>query len=374
MANDNPVEPRRTQFRILALDGGGILGAYTAAFLADIEAQVGRPLADFFDLIAGTSTGGIIAAALAAGEPARRVVEFYTRWGPAIFTRRRLGPGGRAVGLLADRFLRRLGLDYAAVVGPSYATDPLRQALDEVFVKEVRTPDGKTARVPKTIGDVRNSRLAIPAVDLVKGETLVIKTPHRPNLWVRRHWSVTEAVLATTAAPTFFPHARIKNKGDTDEDAKATAFVDGGLWANNPSLVAVTEAIVIGNQCRRAADPVFGLDDVWCLSIGTGRHAYSMLPDRPPGIGWWMGGKRIFTTMMTSQAQAVDYQTRLLLSPERYRRVDFEIPDAVWTIDNAGVIGSLVTLGRRKAQAEYAGLKPHFFQAPTTRYEPFPEP
>jgi predicted acylesterase/phospholipase RssA len=372
--NEIPAGPRPQPFRILALDGGGILGAYTAAFLADIEGQVGRPLADFFDLIAGTSTGGIIAAALAAGEPAKKVVEFYTTWGPVIFTRRQLGPGGRAAGVLANRFLTPLGLDYASVVGPSYAPDPLRQALNEVFEAEVRDGDGTTKRVPKTIGDIRRSRLVMPAVDLVKGETLVIKTPHRPNLWVRRHWSVTEAVLATTAAPTFFPHAHVKNKGDTDDDAKATAFVDGGLWANNPSLVAVTEAIVISNQCKRAADPVFGLGDVWCLSIGTGRHAYSMLPDRPPGIGWWMSGKRIFTAMMASQAQAVNYQTRLLLTPERYRRVDFEVPDPSWTIDNARVIGSLVTLGRRKAQEEYAGLKPHFFATPTTPYEPYPEP
>src|SRR4051794_5668730 len=88
------------RFRILSLDGGGILGAFSASFLADIERRLCCRIADHFDLIAGTSTGGIIAAALAAGEPAARVVDFYKSRGPLIFTRERFGPWGEAAAFL----------------------------------------------------------------------------------------------------------------------------------------------------------------------------------------------------------------------------------------------------------------------------------
>jgi len=82
----------RRPFRILSLDGGGIRGAFTAAFAAEIERHLGVPLADYFDLIAGTSTGAIIAAALALREPAEKIERFYRERGPEIFKRRTPAP------------------------------------------------------------------------------------------------------------------------------------------------------------------------------------------------------------------------------------------------------------------------------------------
>jgi hypothetical protein len=113
-ADEAPGRP----FRILSLDGGGIRGAFTAAFLADIERRLGCRVADHFDLIAGTSTGGIIAAALAAGEPASRVVEFYRSRGPRIFTRPEPGRLQRVLAYLPDRLLARVGLDVQSLLAP----------------------------------------------------------------------------------------------------------------------------------------------------------------------------------------------------------------------------------------------------------------
>jgi patatin-like phospholipase/acyl hydrolase len=81
------VDADQRPFRILSLDGGGIRGAFTAGFLAGVEERIGHPVGRHFDLIAGTSTGGIIAAALAFGEPAERIEQFYLNHGPLIFSR-----------------------------------------------------------------------------------------------------------------------------------------------------------------------------------------------------------------------------------------------------------------------------------------------
>ena len=76
------------RFQILSLIGGGIRGAFVTAFLDRIEQKLGKPIAESFDLIAGTSTGGIIAAGLAMGMPAAQMHDFYVRYGKQIFTPR----------------------------------------------------------------------------------------------------------------------------------------------------------------------------------------------------------------------------------------------------------------------------------------------
>jgi len=250
-----------SSFRILSLDGGGIRGAFTAGFLAEIERRTGRSVAEHFDLLAGTSTGGIIAAALALGEPAEKVEMMYRIRGVSIFTRR------QSVKL---SLFRRLGLwavrrkfpdfDSDNLFQPKYNTEPLLEALLEVFGH-------------RTLEQMRH-RLVLPSVDLVKGQTVVFKTPHFPGLIRDRDVRVVDAVLATTAAPTYFPCARI---------AQGTAYIDGGLWANNPAMVAIAEAAKISHECGSLngvghAD----LSDIHMLSVGTGHQPYFISP--PTGV------------------------------------------------------------------------------------------
>src|SRR5690606_373728 len=101
--------------RILAIDGGGVKGVFPAAFLAALEEETGRPAAAHFDLIAGTSTGGIIALALGLGLSAREIVDFYRRYGPEIFR--------------GQRLLRRL----RQIAIAKYTHEPLKTHLEAHF-------------------------------------------------------------------------------------------------------------------------------------------------------------------------------------------------------------------------------------------------
>jgi hypothetical protein len=315
--------------------------------LAEIERRVGRPIAEHFDLIAGTSTGGIIAAGLALCEPAEKAVKFYRDRGPRVFQRALASGWRRRLQWFPDRLLKKQGLDWQALFNPKYDEGELVQALEEVFAN-------------RKVGDVKRCRLLIPSIDMVQGQTVVFKTPHLPGMVRDRHHRMSEVVRATTAAPTYFQPATIDGKG---------AYADGGVWANNPAMVAVTEAIRISQQCQRPVDPIFDISSVNCLSIGTGRCPYFANPSIPAGIAWWMSKQLVFTVMMTSQAQGVDFQVRHILG-KRYRRINFDV-QREWTMDNASVIPELEHLGKLKAQECLSELIDAFFTEHTIAFAPF---
>src|ERR1700676_3444430 len=135
--------------RILTIDGGGIKGVFPAAFLATLEQQLGRPVADYFDLIAGTSTGGIIAIGLGLGLTAQELLDLYKVWGARIFPR--------------GRFLRLLRL-----VRAKYSYLPLREALVSVFGN-------------RRLGESKK-RLLVPSLNLAAERVHIYKTSHHPKL------------------------------------------------------------------------------------------------------------------------------------------------------------------------------------------------
>ena len=194
---------------ILAIDGGGIKGVFPASFLASLEDSLGQNPADFFDLIAGTSTGGIIALGLGLGLSAKEILTFYEQHGPEIFAGNRL-----------LRVLRHIGFS-------KYSSEPLRRALDSVLGNRV-------------LGESKK-RLIIPSCNLDTGEVHIWKTAHHPRLERDYKARAVDVALATTAAPSYFP---------THRSAAGTPLVDGGVWANNPMGVAMVEANRIGGiQC-----------------------------------------------------------------------------------------------------------------------------
>lgn len=349
----------KSEFRVLSLDGGGICGAFVAGFLAEIEQRTGRPFGEHFDLIAGTSTGGIIAAALAFREPASRIEQFYREHGPLIFrrwwtkpTRRWRAPlrwAGRRFAWCADSLvLRKLGLDYDWLRRSKYGADELREALVEVFGE-------------RQLGESQ-SRLVIPSINLTNGQTKVFKTPHLPNLYIDRHLPVVDVVLATAAAPTYFPHVVIQ---------PGSAYVDGGLWANNPVMVAIAESIAISGRCRReGVDPVFDLETTSVLSIGTGRAAmFANPPDHKAGLGWW--ASRLFGLTLLTQSQGATFQGKYVLA-DRFERIDFDIPDSTWTIDSVCYVDQMIHNGRQRAAELLDGVRGRFLAYEAALYRPFP--
>ena len=145
---------RRNEFRILALSGGGYLGLYTAIVLAQIEQRLGEPLGRRFDLIAGTSVGGILAMAVAFELPLSVIVDLFKNRGEQVFSGRGL-PSGTVTRLLD---LTR------SVTGPKYDGQVLRDELQRHFGDA-------------TLADARHA-LVIPAVDVTRSVTKVFKTPH----------------------------------------------------------------------------------------------------------------------------------------------------------------------------------------------------
>jgi hypothetical protein len=328
-------------FRILSLDGGGIRGAFIAGFLAGLEDHFGAGIGSYFDLIAGTSTGAIIAAAVATGIPADRIESFYCERGPIIFTRRPKGRLSRLVfGIprwIVNLALRKTGLDCDQFFYPRYESEGLRNALVEVFGE-------------KTLAE-SVTRLIIPAVDLTRGQTIVFKTPHLPGLVRDRHYKLVDVLLATAAAPLYFPHAVI---------ARGSAYVDGGLWANNPSMVAVAEAHRIGSEARRpGVDFPISHDDIHLLSIGTGMAPYFDIPCEKSGLSFW--ASRLIGVTGSAQSQGITFQSQYVLG-SRSHRIDFELPrDGAWTLDNVKYIHEMIHRGRERANERYAQLRDAFF-------------
>jgi patatin-like phospholipase/acyl hydrolase len=178
-------------FRILSLDGGGIMGAFGAAVLAEFEVDcrrvTGKGLTDQFDLITGTSTGGIIAIGLGMGASPEQILGLYRDRGSRIFP--------RASGL--DGWLPGF---FRNVLGPKYSPDALRQAIEGVVGQ-------------KTLADAK-TRLLVPAYDATMGRVYVFKTPHVPPGDARdADKRAVDVALATSAAPTYFPAHEVGDRG-----------------------------------------------------------------------------------------------------------------------------------------------------------------
>lgn len=269
------------RFHILSLSGGGYLGLYTISVLAALEEACGVPIARRFDLIAGTSVGGIIALGLAAEVPAAQIKEAFERDGTSIFSER---PASRGkLGALRD--LARFWCK------PKYPSEPLRQTVAGIVGAQTR------------IGDLKHP-VIVPAVNLTKGGPQLFKTPHHADFSQDLKLHVTDVALATAAAPTYFPVAEIGN----------SLFADGGLYANSPDLLAVHEAEIFFG--RSAAD-------IHLLSIGTttSQFSFSHANGRQLGAFAWMSEQRLVNVIVAAQQHSVDFMMKHRLG-ERYLRID----------------------------------------------------
>lgn len=267
-------------FQILCLSGGGFLGLYSAAVAAAIEEETGRPLGDSFDLIAGTSVGGIIALGLAAGTPAARIRDAFIERGGDIFSDRPppnwLGEGWQLL---------------TGVAKARYPQKQLRATVDAIVPREM------------TLGDLGKPVL-IPAVNLTKGQPQVFKTAHHPSF--KRDWrlAVADVALATSAAPTFFPIHHIGGE----------MFADGGLYANSPDQIALHEA---EHFLKRS------VAEIRMLSIGTTTSSFSFSNAIGHNLGsWgWMKRQRLTSAMIASQQLNTDYMMQHRLG-DHYVRID----------------------------------------------------
>ncbi len=256
------------RFQVLSLSGGGVRGLYTACVLEGLEARAGGPLRECFDLIAGTSIGGIIALGLALGRSASEVRTLMEEAGPRVFPD---APWRRLTGLFRSRF-------------PSA---PLREVIARVVGPDTR------------LGDLKMP-LLVPAVALTAGAAQTFRSAHHGAHDLQADTRLLDVAMTTAAAPLVFPVARV---GDAE-------YVDGGLIAHAPDALALHEAEVFFGRRR---------DDVFMLSVGTTRELAALPAGGNPsrGLLWWMRRNRLPETVMGAQ-QALSQQVAREALGDRY--------------------------------------------------------
>ena len=291
--------------KVLSIDGGGIRGIIPALVLAEIERQTGRPACELFDLIAGTSTGGIIALGVtvpgAEGTGANRqprwsaqeLAELYASDGPEIFHRSLLRTIRTADGVLAEKYAAR-GLEAAL---ERYMGDALlSQALTNVLITSYDVQQHEPLFFksfqprPRTAADTREDVAGPPGP----------ASPSQPS----SAYPMKLVGRATSAAPTYFEpeHALALAPGASPADY---ALVDGGTFANNPAMCAYAEA-------RRNHPGA----DVLVVSLGTGRLTESIPFEQAKDWGLIQWARRLLGVIMDGSSAAIDYQLDELLGPD----------------------------------------------------------
>ena len=328
---------RKNRRRILALDGGGIKGVFAAAFLETIEEATGKRIADHFDLIAGTSTGGIIALGLGLGMSAREIVQFYLNDGPRIFDEKNpLDSSGWWSGLTGwvDRRLK-LGKQLAA---PKYDPAQLKKALERAFQS-------------KRLGDSA-VRLVIPAYHADKEDVYVFKTRHHPRLQMDWKESAVNVALATAAAPTYFQAHPMPS---------GAPLIDGGIWANNPAGLAAVEArSVLGWRD----------DDLFIVRLGCTEEILD-IPVESGYAGLLLKSTALF---MQGQSRGAD-GTAMLLSGHRddeprYFSCQHKVPNGKLTLDGVKMIHRLRGLGSAYAREKLPLFEKYFLDEKTEVFSP----
>ncbi|WP_264446796.1 CBASS cGAMP-activated phospholipase [Novosphingobium sp. JCM 18896] len=336
MASDSADDTTKRHLprRILAIDGGGLKGAMPAAFLAELERLTGKRVVDQFDLIAGTSTGGIIALGLGLGISAEDICRFYVDRGPAIFDQAPLG--GRFTA--AKHAWRKLARTLKHIGTAKYGSDELRSALEDVFGDS-------------SIGD-SITRLVIPAFDSAHGGPYVFKTAHHPRFKVDYERRAVDAALATAAAPSFLPAHSFDG---------ASHLLDGGIWANNPMGSAAIEA---------ASTLKWDMGETRMLSLGCTDTVHPVkdmvgLKD----VKW------LLELMFQGQDRFSQATAKLLLghphTNPHLRRINAMVDPGFVALDDASKIETLVRMGRASARNHLPDMESCFFIGTREPFVPF---
>lgn len=266
------------KYRILTLDGGGLRGLITARLLQRLNTHpdiIGW--LDSTDLYVGTSTGGILALGLANGKSPDEICDLYKNKGQKIF----------------DDSIWDNIRDLGKTVGADYSSKNLKNELDSLFLS-------------KKLEDI-NKKVAIPTFDLDNEETQSTRT-WKPKIFNNfigpgsdGERLIADVALYTSSAPTYFP--------------SADGYIDGGVYANNPSIVAIAQAISKKNDPSERAS----LDELVLISVGTG-VSLKYIKGKALDWGYAQWVKPLINVLMDGVAGISDYQAQQLLD-ERYHRL-----------------------------------------------------
>lgn len=286
-------------FRILSCDGGGIRGLMTAIWLSRLEKKLGGPLRNYFDCIAGTSTGSILGCAISLGIPADRIVGMYVERGREVFP-----PIERRIW---DRIQRAFSDGLSA---PRYDGRGLERVLQDVFGK---------AR----FGDLEVRPTIAISYNTFNRQAVVFKNTRD----IYAHLPVWEVVRASCAAPVYFP-AHVMNIGQAE-----IPLIDGGVVANNPTACAVAEGVrfTAENYGTGACE----IEDFIVASFGTGQTSKQIGIAEARHWGGLQWVLPVIDVIFDGVSNAVDYVTSHLISRDRYFRFQCRLEPQYDDLDNA---------------------------------------
>lgn len=302
-------------YHVLALSGGGYRGLYTATVLAELEQLLGKPLARHFDLICGTSAGGLLAMGLAAEIPATELKSLFEKDGRRIFGQRSL--------------LRRILKGWFIA---KHSSKGLREVLTDKFGENC-------------IGNLRH-RVLIPTVNCATGQGQFFKTPHHPSFETDHRTRIVDVGLATTAAPTYFPLER-NSRG---------IFADGGLVGNAPGLFGLHEVNTFLARGLNAR--------VRVLSVGTMTIGATVRGADTCDRGIWGWRSLLFKLVISAQESSAHYMLKQSLGNDYFQIDDKVTPEQSKDIENLDEVssGSTNTLRDRGMHAAQCAISDPNFQ------------
>ncbi|MCU0351360.1 MAG: patatin-like phospholipase family protein [Flavobacterium sp.] len=349
------------EFKVLSIDGGGIRGIIPSKFLSNLEAHISKEkgeevkLNEYFDLICGTSTGGIIAIGLGLGMKANEIHELYEKNATKIFGSPNYG------------FLKRLKQFFY----PKHNRNNLNKLLKESFS---RYSDDADTRLGHS-----KTRLCIPSFNGSTGNTVVFKTSHHPDYIRDYQIPAYQVALATSAAPTYFePYEINYNRKHSNEKFNLINMIDGGIFANNPSLIGLSEGLALG----------YTFEQIKIFSVGTGSTTITYPKQRKgvsSGAMSWMNpikGVPIIEIMMQSQsamtenimkilAKGIHHDNNELFEYLRFQEV-FNITDKI-SLDDSSIDKIKLMNQKGNNLFENANKKQilPFFKNKVEQYKPF---
>lgn len=309
--------PRDKNFKILSIDGGGIKGILPARILAEVEAEFckGKPLSSYFDMITGTSTGGILGIGLTANIKARNLLAMYLDRGSEIFPKK-----GNAL------------------LSP-FSTIHDRKALESIVRETLGT---------RKFGEA-NTRLCIPSL-YNQGEPVMRKTAHHPDYKKDHAREMASVALETSAAPLFL--------GGYKESEEI--FLDGGLFINNPIMAAVVDALACHDVQRH---------QVKVLSLGCGFTPLQFDEKvAKKGAAYWAKNSQRFASHL--QSHNALGQAGLLIGRNNIIRIDPTVSEGIGMDDYEQAAARLPELGKRSFTDNKSDIA-HFFEEQVTQYEKY---
>lgn len=303
-------------FQILSLSGGGVRGLYTITILAELEQYLADEHNDrdywigrHFDLIAGTSIGGILALALASGVTARELKDVIDSSRKSIFPQE-------------GRFKKI----YKKLFSGSYSPTPLKEVIESVVGN-------------KKIADLK-TRVLVPAINASSGLVQTFKTSHHEDFRRDLKLKISDVALATSAAPTYFPPHQIGN----------SKFVDGGIAANSPALMAYYEARYFLNV---------EASQIRLLSVGTMGQLQTLPEKKKQKNGYltaWGLGEKLVSMCLSSTESLHNQIVQHLLEPNQFIVVDDYLTpsqsDTKIDLDNASDEAAAILKGRAEHKAQ----------------------